>query len=555
MSDERPEPNATPDTSGQNVPKSESKFREKSNTQNPSEKLHQGADASSFADNAKKKQAKQMQKSAYRAERTGAKLETATKKRDSKKPQKAPGVIKSVRRAAQFELYRYAHGKVYQSEHENVGVEAAHKTEIAGERVAGTTKRFIQQRNRTRPARRVQKWTKRDVKAKSDLAYKKLVQDNPELRKKAVSRFFQKQRLKRKYQKQARQAAKKGAKAAKKTAVTTEKMVVAVGKFVARHPMLALILGAVFLFILILHSCMGTVTMVGNGMTGAVGTASYVAADADIDNAELAYTEWETDLQIEINSTETTQPGYDEYRYNVGVIGHDPYELMAFLTAAYDNFTYSGVESVLREIFAEQYTLTTQEITETRETDNGDGTTTTEEISVLETTLAVRSLADVLNSRMTGEQLERYNILVMTKGNRQYVKGPFDISWLPYVTSNYGYRVHPISGEKDYHTGADIALPEGTDILAAQTGTVTFAAENGGYGLMVIIDGGDGIVTKYAHCSVLLVNTGQTVQAGDAIARIGSTGNSTGPHLHFEVLKDGQYLNPLYFSLTNDIIQ
>jgi len=166
------EPGAVPATSGQNVPKSgDTKFREKSNVQNPSERLHQGADASSFADNAKKKQVQRIQKSTYRAERTGAKLETATKKRDNKKPQKAPGVIKSVRRMAQFELYRYAHGKIYQSEHENAGVEAAHRTEIAGERVAGTTKRFIQKRNRTRPARRVQKWTKRDVKAKADLAY------------------------------------------------------------------------------------------------------------------------------------------------------------------------------------------------------------------------------------------------------------------------------------------------------------------------------------------------------------------------------------------------
>jgi len=210
---------------------------------------------------------------------------------------------------------------------------------------------------------------------------------------------------------------------------------------------------------------------------------------------------------------------------------------------------------VLREIFAEQYTLTTREITETRETTDEDGETVTEEISVLEITLTVRPLADVLTSRMAGEQLDRYNLLVITKGNRQYVKSPFDVNWLPYVTSYYGYRVHPIDGTKDYHTGADIALPEGTDILAAQTGTVTFADNNGGYGLMVVIDGGDGLVTKYAHCSVLLVNAGQTVQAGDVIARIGSTGTSTGPHLHFEVLKNGQYLNPLYFSLTNDFIQ
>ena len=100
--------------------------------------------------------------------------------------------------------------------------------------------------------------------------------------------------------------------------------------------------------------------------------------------------------------------------------------------------------------------------------------------------------------------------------------------------------------------GVDIGLPEGTVILSGQTGTVTFADNNGGYGLLVVIDDGAGLVSKYAHCSALLVSAGQTVQAGDAIARIGATGSVTGAHLHMEIIRNGQYLNPLYFALTND---
>jgi len=135
--------------------------------------------------------------------------------------------------------------------------------------------------------------------------------------------------------------------------------------------------------------------------------------------------------------------------------------------------------------------------------------------------------------------------------NRQYWQSPF-LVWLPNVTDNYGYRVHPIRGDKDYHMGIDIAMPEGTVIYAAQAGTVTFADNSGGYGLVVVIDDGAGLVSKYAHCSALLVSAGQTVNAGDPIAKVGSTGSSTGNHLHMELIKDGKYLNPLFFALTND---
>jgi len=87
--------------------------------------------------------------------------------------------------------------------------------------------------------------------------------------------------------------------------------------------------------------------------------------------------------------------------------------------------------------------------------------------------------------------------------------------------------------------------------LAATGGTVTFAGDMGSFGLVVFIDDGEGIVTVYAHCDTLLVRTGQTVAAGDVIATVGSTGDSTGPHLHFEIIKNGRHINPLYFTFSN----
>lgn len=103
------------------------------------------------------------------------------------------------------------------------------------------------------------------------------------------------------------------------------------------------------------------------------------------------------------------------------------------------------------------------------------------------------------------------------------------------ITSLFGSRIHPISGEEHTHTGIDLAAPEGTDIEAAATGKVVFAGEKGGYGNLVIIEHADGQQTYYAHCSELLVEQGQKVTKGQTIAQVGSTGSSTGPHLHFEL--------------------
>lgn len=113
------------------------------------------------------------------------------------------------------------------------------------------------------------------------------------------------------------------------------------------------------------------------------------------------------------------------------------------------------------------------------------------------------------------------------------------------ISSPYGYRIHPIFKTKKLHTGIDIPAPTGTSITAAAAGTVIYSDWLGGYGKVVMLDHGGGIVTLYAHNSSLSVSEGQTVQRGATIARAGSTGNSTGPHLHFEVRKDGTYVDPI----------
>ena len=113
------------------------------------------------------------------------------------------------------------------------------------------------------------------------------------------------------------------------------------------------------------------------------------------------------------------------------------------------------------------------------------------------------------------------------------------------ISSYYGYRIHPIYGYRKFHSGIDINASYGVDIIAAESGTVTMATYNGGYGKCVIINHGSGITTLYGHNSELNVTSGQKVVKGQVIAKAGSTGLSTGPHLHFEVRVNGSTINPL----------
>ncbi len=135
--------------------------------------------------------------------------------------------------------------------------------------------------------------------------------------------------------------------------------------------------------------------------------------------------------------------------------------------------------------------------------------------------------------------------------NSKYVGGVF--AWpVPsshYISSTFGNRLHPILKTWKFHTGTDIGAPAGATIVAAGNGTVIMAQWYGGYGNCIIIDHGGGITTLYGHCSSIAVGAGTVVKKGQTIGAVGSTGRSTGPHLHFEVRKGGEYVNPMsYYS-------
>jgi murein DD-endopeptidase MepM/ murein hydrolase activator NlpD len=146
-----------------------------------------------------------------------------------------------------------------------------------------------------------------------------------------------------------------------------------------------------------------------------------------------------------------------------------------------------------------------------------------------------------------GRQLTALQNLILTRElARQIVPGGRPVE-SGYISSLYGQRTDPFDGRNAFHQGLDFAGTAGTRVLAVADGIVSHAGVDGGYGRLIEITHGNGYVTRYAHNAKLLVQQGQTVKRGDPIALMGSTGRSTGPHLHFEVLRDGRPVNPLSF--------
>jgi murein DD-endopeptidase MepM/ murein hydrolase activator NlpD len=168
------------------------------------------------------------------------------------------------------------------------------------------------------------------------------------------------------------------------------------------------------------------------------------------------------------------------------------------------------------------------------------------------------SLKDILSDlkelerqedKLLAESKEIGKKIVALQSKEKYIGG--ELGWpVPgyyKITSQYGNRYHPILKKNKMHTGIDIAVPSGTSVLAANAGTVIYSGYNGGYGNTVIIDHGGKISTLYAHNSKLLVKVGDKIEKGKVVSKSGSTGLSTGPHLHFEVRENGQHVDPMKY--------
>ena len=482
---------------------------------------------------------------------------------DKEKPFKQEGIPKTTMRRMQNESKNFVHGKIAETEKENSAVEGAHKSEQKVEALYSFVKRQIkgkEQKQRAKVARLEKKQFKKEV----NFQYQKFLEENPQIQKKALQKRLQKQRIKREYVKARKKAA--AGKTAEQAFQKTKNGAVTVARklqeFARKNAGLLVTVGIMALLLMMIMVSVSSCGAMFADTQSTILAASYLSKPKEIDAADLQFTRLELDLQNEIDRVETDYPGYDEYSYNLGAIGHNPFTLIGYLSAVHTEFTASEVESEIQVLFDEMYTLTLTPDTETRtrqvqSTDaegnplydeNGDAVMEDEEyeVSILRVTLTVIPLESLVSGKMDTEQAEIFAMYRETNGLLQEFASPLDLYWYYYVSSYYGYRKNPVTGNEEFHRGVDIAVPTGTTVYAAHDGTVTAAAYDSHYGNYVAIEI-DGYTTKYAHMDSISVGAGQEVEKGAVIGTTGNTGSSIGSHLHIECLYDGEYYNPLFY--------
>ena len=339
------------------------------------------------------------------------------------------------------------HSKMYQVEEENVGTKAAHRTELAAKATATMAAHAARVHHQNAPYKKVEKLQQQVNQANVNAAYRAAVRDNPELQTNNVKRFVQKQRIKRQYAKEYRKAQKAGSKgsaAAKKAKDAVSSTGQAVIATIKKHKGGLMVFGVLALLVIMLFSSLSSCSVMMEGAMGSILGTSYTSEDPDILQTETNYTALESQLRNELSNIENTYSGYDEYRYDVDNIGHNPNELISYLTAKFDAFTPEQVQAELEAIFEKQYSLTTRAETEIRyRTETRTGTTTsvdpdtgeiiTEEYTyevevpyeyhILYVTLRNKGFGTVAVEGLTEEQKERYAATLSMKGNKPYLFG------------------------------------------------------------------------------------------------------------------------------------
>ena len=327
----------------------------------------------------------------------------------------------------------FVHNKIHEVEKDNSGVEGAHKTEEVTERGAKYGARKIREgyhRHKLKPYRAAAKAEKAAFKANVEFQYQKLLQKNPQLAaSNPLSRYWQKQQIKKQYAKAVRTG---GVKSAKTAADHTQKAAKKTSEFVTRHwKGVVLLIAALLLFIMTAAGVSSCSSLFSGLMNGVLGT-SYTSEDSDLVAVENNYAAMENELQQRIDNIERDYPGYDEYRYDLDNIGHNPHALASYLTALLQSYTPQSAQAELERIFDMQYTLTLTEEVEIRyrtetSTDPETGETTTEQVPyeyyILHVSLTNRDITTIAPEVLTAEQLQMFRVYLETSGNKPLLFG------------------------------------------------------------------------------------------------------------------------------------
>lgn len=327
------------------------------------------------------------------------------------------------------------HKEIHESEQDNVGVESAHKSEETVETGVRLAREGYHS-HKLKPYRKAAEAEKKLEKANVNALYQKSLQENPQLSSNPVSRWQQKQAIKKEYAaaKRAGQTAGNTASTAKKTgkaAKTVKEKAQEAGAFVMRHKKGFLIAGAIFLLVCMLLNTMSSCSMMAQSIGSVVSGTTYPSDDPELVAVEADYAAKEAELQAEIDNIESSHPGYDEYRYDLDMIGHDPHELAAYLSAVLQGYTRQSAQAELERVFSAQYKLTlTEEVevryrTETRTDSEGNSHTVEVPYNyyILNVKLTSKPISSVASELLTPEQLEMYQVYRQTLGNKPLIFG------------------------------------------------------------------------------------------------------------------------------------
>ena len=319
------------------------------------------------------------------------------------------------------------HKEIRETEQDNVGVESAHKSEETAE----TGVRLVREGYRShklKPYRKAAQAEQKLEKANVNALYQKSLRENPQLTSNPFSRWQQKQAIKKEYAaaKRAGQAAGNTASASQKTgkaAKTVKEKAQQAVAFIIRHKKGFLLVGAIFLLICLLLNTMSSCSMMTQSIGSAISGSTYPSDDPEMLAVEADYAAKEAALQAEIDNIESSHPGYDEYRYDLDMIGHDPHELAAFLSAVLQGYTQSSAQGELERVFSAQYTLTLTEEIQIRTYTDEDGDTHEYEYRILHVKLESRPISSLATELLTPEQLEMYQVYRQTLGNKPLIFG------------------------------------------------------------------------------------------------------------------------------------
>lgn len=389
-----------------------------------------------------------------------AKKNAAASGKKGGKPKKPGNLAKDALSAKAHQSVRNA------DQDHNSGVEAAHFTEGSAEGAARAGSRF-QYGRKLRQYKKLERLEKKADKDAVDSIFAERMKSDPQAGSNLFSRWRQKQAIKKEYA-----AAKAGAAAAENTAAGTAKaaqgtasMTEKAFQFVQSHSHIIIGIAAVGLLVLVIAGSVSSCSVLINGGGNVVLGTSYTAEDEDLKGVETDYTKLEEKLRKQIDRIETDHPGYDEYRYNLAEIGHNPYELASLLTVEFENYTRSQVQARLQSIFEAQYELKLEEKVEIRTRKEtrvgyrynpltGTGHTYTYQVTVqyeykiLNVTLLNRGVDYVArNSGLTDDQLQRYEVTLECRGNRDDLFAGIAFATPDGAGSSGEYQDYDIPGE------------------------------------------------------------------------------------------------------------